>query len=311
MNSHNGLKVVIVYRKINFVILFLSFFLIMPATAPGAGKVRVKHLTSITGNNEIGRFGLLGGIFFDENKKRLYFTDTTNGRILAFDDDFKYISEFTGGGALSSPTSIVKNSKGKFFVAEPAKGKILAIDIGKKSVKPIDFSAVSGANPVYAGNMAVDSEDRLYIVDKANQRILLFDSDLKFEREIPVEGGRRLMDVKVDRAGRIYALNTTDGSICVYNNKGKLLLRFGTRGAGEGEFDFPTSLAIDRKGSIYVTDQHKNKVFVFNNNGRFLFTFSQLGWREARLHRPSFIYINNSGRIFIVDRANTRISVFE
>jgi len=302
-----------VYRKINFAILVLILPLIIPATALCASKEPVKHLTSITGNKEIGRFGLLGGLFFDENKKRLYFTDTTNGRILAFDFDkeFKYISEFTGGGTLTSPTSIVKDSKGKFFVAEPAKGHILAIDIGKKSIKPIDFSAAAGANPVYPGNMAVDSEDRLYIVDNANQRILLFDSNLKFKREILVKGSRGLKDVKVDASGRIYALSAIDGSICVYNNQGNLLLRFGTRGAGKGEFDFPTSLAIDRKGLIYVADQHKNQVLVFNNNGQFLYAFSQLGWREGRLHRPSFIYINSSGRIFIVDRANTRISVFE
>ena len=304
------------FRKINFAILVLILPLIIPATALCTSKSRVKHLTSITGNSEIGNFGLLGGFFFEENRNRLYFTDTTNGRILAFDNDFKYISEFTGGGALTSPTSIVKDSRGKFFVAEPAKGDVLAIDIGKKSVKPIDFSAVPGANPVYPGNMAIDSEDRLYIADKANQRILLFDSSLKFEREILVKGSRGLKDIKVDTAGRIYALSAIDGSICVYNSEGNLLLRFGTRGADtrgadKGEFDFPTSLAIDRKGLIYVTDQHKNQVLVFNNNGRFLYAFSQLGWREGRLHRPSFIYINSSGRIFIVDRANTRISVFE
>ena len=301
------------HRKINLAIPVLIFLIIIPATALCAGKDRVKHLTSITGNNEIGRFGLLGGLFFDENKKRLYFTDTTNGRILAFnfDKEFKYISEFTGGGTLLSPTSIVKDSKGKFFVAEPANGHILAIDIGRKSIKPIDFSAVPGANPVHPGNMAVDSEDHLYIVDKANQRILLFDSNLKFKKEILIKGSRGLKDVKVDTMGRIYALSTIDGSICVYNGQGNLLLRFGSRGADKGKFDFPTSLAIDRKGLIYVTDQHKNQVLVFNNNGRFLYAFSQLGWREGRLHRPSFIYINNSGRIFIVDRANTRISVFE
>lgn len=299
------------YRKINFAILVLILPLIMPISAFCRAKGPVKHLTSITGNSEIGSFGLLGGLFFDENKKRLYFTDTTNGRILAFDNDFRYISEFTGGNALTSPTSIVKNSKGKFFVAEPAKGNILVIDIGKKSIEPIDFSAVSGANPVYPGNMAVDSEDQLYVVDKANQRILLFGSNLKFEREILVKESRGLKDVKVDEIGRIYVLSTINGLICVYNSEGNLLLRFGTRGAGKGEFDFPTSLAIDRKGLIYVTDQHKNKVLVFNNKGRFLYTFSQLGWREGRLHRPSFIHINSSGRIFIVDRANTRISVFE
>lgn len=299
------------YRKINFAVLFLILPLIIPATALCEGKDLVKHLTSITGNSEIGGFGLLGGVFFDESRNRLYFTDTTNGRILAFDNDFRYISEFTGGGALTSPTSIVKDSKGNFFVAEPGKGDVLVIDIGRKSIKTIDFSAVSGANPIYPGNMAIDSEDRLYIADKANQRILLFDSSLKFEKQISVKEGRGLKDVKVDEIGRIYVLSTINGSICIYNNEGNLLLRFGTRGAGKGEFDFPTSLAIDRKGLIYVTDQHKNKVLVFNNKGRFLYTFSQLGWREGRLHRPSFIHINSSGRIFIVDRANTRISVFE
>ena len=301
------------YKKINFAIPVLILTLIIPATAFCSSKEPVKYLTSITGNSEVGRFGLLGGLFFDENKKRLYSTDTTNGRILAFDfnDKFKYISEFTGGGALTLPTSIVKDSRGRFFVAEPAKGQILAIDIGKKSVKPIDLSAVSGANPFYPGNMAIDSEDRLYIVDKANQRIIVFDSKLQFERQIPVKGSHGLMDVKVDAQGRIYALSAIDGSICVYNREGNLLLKFGTRGAGKDEFDFPTSLAMDRKGLIYVMDQHKNKVLVFNNNGRFLYAFSQLGWREGRLHRPSFIHINSSGRIFIVDRANTRISVFE
>jgi len=302
-----------VYRKINFAILVLILPLIMPISAFCRAKGPVKHLTSITGNSEIGRFGLLGGLFFDENRNRLYFTDTTNGTILAFDFDneFKYISKFTGGGTLISPTSIVKNSKGKFFVAEPVKGNILAIDIGKKSIEPIDFSDVPGVNPVYPGNMAVDSEDQLYIVDKANQRILLFDSNLKFKREILIKGSRGLKDVKVDKTGRIYVLSAIDGSIRVYNSEGNLLLRFGSRGADKGEFDFPTSLAIDRKGLIYVADQHKNQVLVFNNKGRFLYAFSQLGWREGRLHRPSFIYINSSGRIFIVDRANTRISVFE
>lgn len=300
------------YRKVNFAIPVL-IFLVMQATSLYAAEGRIKHLTSITGNKEIGYFGLLGGVFFDESRNRLYFTDTANGRILAFDfdEEFKYISEFTGGGTLISPTSIVKDSKGRFFVAESAKGDVLAIDIGRKSVKTIDFSAVSGANPVYPGNMAVDSEDRLYIVDKANQRILLFDSNLKFEKQIQVKEGRGIKDVKVDEIGRIYVLSAIDGSICVYSSEGNLLLRFGTRGAGKGEFDFPTSLAIDRKGLIYVTDQHKNNVLVFNNNGRFLYAFSQLGWREGRLHRPSFIYINSSGRIFIVDRANARISVFE
>ncbi|OEU80496.1 MAG: hypothetical protein BA872_09070 [Desulfobacterales bacterium C00003060] len=299
------------FRKIDFLILFLFLSLIIPEDALCAGKARVKHLTCITGNQEIGQFGLLGGIFFDERKDRLYVTDSTNNRILAFDADFKYISEFTRGGDLVSPTSIVKDSKGRFFVTEPTKGHVLLIDMAQKSMEPLDFSGIPRANPIYPGHMAVDSADRLYIVDKANQRIVVFGPNLQFEGEIPVKGGHGLEDVKVDAAGRIYALSTVDGSVRVYDRQGNLLLRFGKRGTGKGEFDFPSSLAIDRKGLIYVVDQHKNQVLVFDKEGRFLFAFSRLGWREGRLHSPSFVHISKSGQIFIVDRENARISIFE
>jgi tripartite motif-containing protein 71 len=290
-------------------ILICSFLL--PARGFCEQKARVKHLTSITGNKEIGRLGLLGGAFFDEEKKRLYVTDATNHRILSFDSDFKYLSEFTGGGALAHPTSIVKDSSGKFFVAEPTKGQVLLIDMARKSIKPIDFSGVPSGNPIYPGNMAIDSADHLYLVDEANQRVLVFDPDVRFQRQILVTEGQGLRDVKVDAAGRIYTVSAIDGCIRVYDRDGNLLLKFGKRGDDKGEFDFPASLAVDEKGFIYVVDQHRNQVLVFHQEGRFLFDFSQLGWREGRLHLPSFIYVNGAGQIFVIDRENARISVFE
>jgi DNA-binding beta-propeller fold protein YncE len=293
-----------------FVFLFLlSWFL--PASGFCEQKARVKHLTSITGNKQIGRLGLLGGVFFDEEKKRLYVTDATSDRILSFDADFKYLSEFTGGGVLAHPTSIVKDSSGKFFVAEPTKGQVLLIDMARKSIESIGFSGVPGGNPIYPGNMAIDSADHLYLVDEANQRILVFDPNVRFQRQILVKGGQGLRDVKVDAAGRIYALSAIDGSIRVYDPEGNLLLKFGKRGDGKAGFDFPASLAVDQKGLIYVVDQHRNQVLVFNKEGRFAFVFSQLGWREGRLHSPSFIFTNQAGQIFIVDRENARVSVFE
>jgi DNA-binding beta-propeller fold protein YncE len=297
--------------KFSTAILILICLFFLPESGFCEQKARVKHLTSITGNKEIGRLGLLGGVFFDEEKKRLYVTDATNHRILSFDADFKYLSEFTGGGALAHPTSIVKDSSGKFFVAEPTKGQVLLIDMARKSIKRIDFSGISSGNPIYPGNMAIDSSDHLYVVDEANQRILVFDPNAQFQRQILVKEGQGLRDVKVDAAGRIYTLSAIDGSIRVYDREGNLLLKFGKRGADRGEFDFPASLAVDRKGLIYVVDQHRNQVLVFNKEGRFGFDFSQLGWREGRLHLPAFIYMNQTGQIFIVDRENARVSVFE
>ena len=298
-------------RRINPVIPFLIFLLLLPTSALCAGKGRVNHLTSINRNEETGPLGLLGGIFFDENRKRLYVADTSNKRILAFDVDLKFLSEFNAGGAFEAPTCLARNSKGRFFVGEPTQGRVLLVDIKQRSVNPIDFSAVPEAGPIYPGNMAIDPEDNLYIIDKANQRILIFDENLRFDRQVLVKGAKGLGDLRVSSNGVLYALDTIGRSIHVFDRQGELLLTFGKKGKGKGEFDFPVSLAVCRKGVIYVLDQHKHKLSAFNPKGEFLMEFSQLGWREGRLHYPSYIYVNRAGRIFVVDRGNSRVSVFE
>jgi DNA-binding beta-propeller fold protein YncE len=306
-----GCREGIMFTTINLVVPFLIFLLIIPTTALCAGKGGIKYLASIVRDTETGRLGLLSGIFFDENRNRLYVTDTTNKRILAFDVDLKFVSEFDAGGALEAPTSLARNSKGQFFVAEPTKRSVLFIDIRRRSVKPIDFSAVPEANSIHPGSIAVDSADNLYIVDKADQRILIFDADLRFDRQLLVKDGKGLSDVKIDSNGNIYTLSTIDGSIRVFDSQGNLLLTFGKKGKGNGKFEFPISLAVDRKGLIYVVDKHKHRVLAFNKRGEFLLEFSQLGWREGRLHYPSHVYVNKAGRIFVVDSGNCRISVFE
>lgn len=298
-------------RKIYFPILVLICLQLVPDMGFCWQRSRVKHIVAITGNKDIGHFGILGSVFFDERKNRLYVVDSTNNRILSFNSDFKFLAEFSGGGALSFPSSLVKDKHGRFFVAEPTQGQVILVDIAQNSIQPMDFSAVPEGNSVHPGNMAVDSEDRLYIVDKANQRILVFDPSLKFERQIFVKYGQGLRDVKVDSEGFVYTLSTIKGIICVFDSHGKFLYKFGKRGSGSGQFRFPVSLAVSRQGLVYVLDQHMGKVLVFNKKGEFLFDFSQFGWREGRLYFPSYLYINSSGQIFIVDRGNARVCVFE
>jgi len=296
-------------RKICFFCLVVFCCLLIPVA--GFSEEKVRHLTSITSGGEFGRLGVLGGLFYDEAKDRLYVTDASHNRILAFDSDFKFISEFTGGEALNWPTSLTRDSRGRFFVAQPSEGKVIVIDIAREDINPIDLSAIPSENRIYPCNLAIDSFDNLYVADKANRRILIFDINLEFSKEIPVKNGRGLKDVRVDSSGRVYTLSTIDGSVRIYSTGGKLLSKFGKRGTGSGEFRFPVSLAVDRKGLIYVLDQHMSKVLVFNKRGEFLFDFSHLGWREGRLHYPSYIFINRSERIFIIDRQNSRISIFE
>lgn len=296
--------------KKSLFIFYIILFLIIPLSAFGKTDT-INIITTLTGNEDVGPLGLIGGIFFDENKKRLYVSDASNGRFLSYDSEFKYLSVFQPGGDLKYPTGLVRTSDGRFLVVEPSKRGILMINVRQKSIKLVDFSDVPKADTFYPGHLTIDSADNIYVIDRANTRVLLFNSNLRFKKEILRKNKTRISDIKIDKQGNIYTLNTIEGIVRKYDGSGKKILEFGKRGTGKDEFNFPVSLAVDQKGLIYVVDQHKSKVLVFDKKGAFLFAFSRLGWREGRLAFPSFISINNSGTIFVVDRDNSRVSIFK
>src|SRR5882672_6893904 len=59
--------------------------------------------------------------------------------------------------------------------------------------------------------------------------------------------------------GRLYAADTRNNRVEVFNSSGVLVKEFGTAGAGNGQFNAPTAIAVDNDpGSvshdIYVVD---------------------------------------------------------
>ncbi|MBI5183765.1 MAG: NHL repeat-containing protein, partial [Nitrospinae bacterium] len=251
-------------------------------------------------------------LFFNEEKRRLYIADTGNNRLVSFDSDLNYLAEFNADGGLEFPTGVVNDSKERFVVVEGMKRRVLSIDIKTKGIKEIDFTDVKQGKEIYPDMLAIDSNDNLYVVDKANRSILIFDATLRYKRRITVKGDlTSIADIKVDRKGDIYTLDTLRGVVYIFNERGEIIHKFGRKGEGRGEFYFPTSLAVDQRGLIYVVDQHKDKILIFNRKGEFQFDFSQTGWKEGRFRYPSYIFIDRSDRIYVIDRGNNRIQVFK
>ena len=294
-----------------YILIFNIFFLlIVPLKAYGK-KDAINIITTLGSNQDIGILGLIGGVFFDEIKKRLYVTDSSNCRILSYDSEFNYFSTLHPKGDLKNPTSILRAIDGRFLVVEPAKRSVFIIDVAYKAIDLLDLAGVPDSATFNPGRMAIDSDGNIYIIDRANNRILVFNSNLKFNKEVIKEKKIRFNDIKVDRQGNIYTISTVEGIARKYDRSGKKILEFGSRGKGRDEFSFPTSLAVDNKGLIYIADQHKNKILVFDRKGKYLFSFSRMGWIEGRLAMPTYIFINNSDTIFVVDRDNSRVSIFK
>lgn len=291
--------------------IFMGLICLIPSLLFSAD---ITLIASLSGDKQMGKFNQPISIFFDESKKRLYITDTGNNRLISFDSEFNYISEFDVGGKLKYPMSLVRNSREQFFViGGPAKNEIFFIDIPQRDFRRLEIKEPpAGDNPIMPGKLAIDMNDNLYITDRGNGRILVLNSKGRFLREIKVENRfADFSDMRVDMDGNVYSLSTLEGKVYIFNNKGELTLSFGKKGEGLQEFEFPVSIAVDKNGLIYVLDKHKGSILVFKKDGIFQSSFLKNGWNLGELNKPSYIYIDAENKIYIVDRGNNRIQVFQ
>src|SRR3989338_7187384 len=294
---------------------FFIILLILSCLAPPyLFSADLNLIASLSGDKIMGKFNQPSAVFFDELKKRLYVADTGNNRLVSFDHEFNFISEFDAGGKLKYPTSIVKNSKEQFFVVGgTARDELFLIDIPKKIFKPMKIKNITAReNPFLPDNLAIDKDDNLYITDRGNGRILVVDSNGRFLKEIAVENKFvDLTDVQIDTEGNIYSLSTLEGKVYIFNNKEGSVSSFGKRGSRANEFEFPVSIAISPNRFVYVLDKHKGNVLVFKKDGNFQFNMLKKGWGNGEIYEPSYIYIDKGNKIYIVDRGNNRIQIFQ
>jgi len=302
----------IVARSTFFSLIAALFIFTACSVAPAFAVeiTPVETIAVLTGDEITGKFKSLSGLFYDSIKKRIYLVDSGNKRLVSFDASYKYLAELTDQ-SIELPVSLVKDSQGFFYLVDAAKGAILYVNVKKKLVEELVIRGNLPQNArIFPSRIAIDSDDRLYIVDKLHRRIAVVNNDGTFIKSFTVneEGFSGFNDVRVGADGNIYALDTIAGSIYIFDNDGNKIAKFGHRKPDQNGFKFPVSLALDRDGLIYVLDSHAARVLVFNSSGVLQRSFLKKGAKEGELMHPTHISIDDQNRIFIVDE--TRVQIF-
>lgn len=94
----------------------------------------------------------------------------------------------------------------------------------------------------------------------------------------------RPMGAAFSPKGDIYAVDTENNRVCVFDDNGKYLFEFGGFGVAkpaqgveatwdEGELNSPLGIDIDQDGTVYVADFHNDSISVFDADGTFLRRF--------------------------------------
>jgi DNA-binding beta-propeller fold protein YncE len=210
----------------------------------------------------------------------LYVTDTKRGMIEVFNaaGNFKkLIGNFKGEGTFQQPNSIaIDRQSGRIYVADTPRHLVLILNhdgreigrIGKRGggSAPAEFNL-----PTY---LALRGQE-LFVLDKRNERIQVFNLEGHYKREIK-SGGLAFASaagLAVDAEGIIYVLQDI-GLVQVINPNGELLFCLGHYGVEAGEFKDSRGIFIDSTDRFYVADTGNLRVQVFQvtNEGKVVHT---------------------------------------
>lgn len=302
-------------RLVRAGLLAFSLSAILLASASiGDCADEISFVFRVNGFESEGVFGDPVAVAVNERAGILCVADMKYGRVDAFSLQGVPKFEYGPEKGIESPCGIAVDKDGTIFISENSAGPIKVIDPkGEKST--MELPASEGDSPPKPGKMTLDRDGSLYVVDRANSRVCVFDKDRKLKLQFGKAGDKRgefkePRDVAVDRQGRIYVLDSGGAPVQVFDKKGKYIYRFGFRGEGEEDISSPSALFVDQNDQVWVVDRGWHAFKVFDRSGSFLRRIGTYGVEEGFLFQPVDAEMDALGRIYVVESGARRLQIF-
>lgn len=162
------------------------------------------------------------------------------------------------------PTDVAVAPDGSFYVSDgyrnsrvvkfSASGQYL-FEWGTKGSDPGEFHIPHG--------ICLDEKGNVYVADRENKRVQVFDSIGKFIQQWNGHGFGNMCSVTYDSSSKhfvavddhsLLSLKHTGSDVLGFTATGTLLTRFGKSGGYDGPVCWYHDVAVDKNGNIYVVD---------------------------------------------------------
>ena len=199
----------------------------------------------------------------------------------------------------------------------------------------IRYSVVEGWEQLPTGyahrdvaGVAVDGEDRVYLMCRGDHPVMVYDQKGKFLRSWG-EGDftYRTHGIYVAPNGTLFCTDDGNHTVRQFTPEGKLLMTLGTLNTpsdtgydgksmmtikrGGGPFNRPTNIAVGPNGDLYVSDGYGNsRVHRFSPTGQLKRSWGTPGRGPGQFYLPHGIAVASDGRVFVCDRESDRIQIF-
>lgn len=241
------------------------------------------------------------------SKGELVVTEWCTNQVSIRDKQGRKLLELRGH-VFERPFGVAVDHEDNIYVSEEAANRISKFarngtfvqSVGTVGDNPGQFRSPRGLRLI---------NNKLYICDRENDRVQVFDRELHFLECI---GGRGTpykwaTDLVASPEGLLYIAGTDISDVHVVS-----LADFSTANSVHHiTLLCPTGVCFDPTHQyLYVVDFNYHCVFVFTRDGAFISKFGGEGIGEGQLNFPRGIAIDEDGYVYVCDTQNNRIQIF-
>jgi len=171
---------------------------------------------------------------------------------------------------------------------------------------------------VEAAGVAVDSSDHVYVFNRGEHPVIVFDREGNFLRSWGEGLVGRAHGITIGPDGEVWLTDDGNHTIRKFTPEGKLLLTIGDPDkpaplqSGK-PFNRPTHVALSPlTGDLFISDGYGNsRVHKYDPKGRHLFSWGEPGTDPGCFNLPHNIATDAEGLVYVADRENHRVQVFD
>jgi len=218
------------------------------------------------------------------------------------------------GQQLYGPSDVAFGPDGTIWVNDPQRWQLVGFNPDGS------FKTIVHKGPGYMMPAAFDvsADNQIYIADFRSLKIRVFSADNKelrsWDTSLPTE-----VAVRGDRV----LVGQRDG-VAVYDTKGALIVKWGTRGRGKDQVDVVRGTAIGPDGTYYISDTQNHRVKAYTTDGKLKWVYpseaqakamaaaaAKGGKSKKPFQIPAGMTFDSASRLLLVDPFEFKIMILD
>lgn len=253
---------------------------------------------------------------------QVYVTSTKKGTLLLLQNDsFHKIplkpdvfgdTDLAGIDQLADGRLVIVNSGSHRIAILDKKAENLLIKFSRKGGDAGELDDALG--------LAVSVNNKIYVADKSNNRISVFNDQGLFLKAFGQYADNatdlsRPTHIALDADENVYVLESGDKNrVSIYKSTGELIRQLDSAKMGEmfgARIDF-SAMTADQAGTLYLADENSRKILVYNwHNDVLLNSFGSLGQSRGQYRAINQLSVNIRGQLAVLDRVNKKLEIYQ